>query len=230
MGRESLDLYLDEISQVPLTRDEVELARKAFRGNIAARRWPGNNVRFVVSVAKKFRIAACRWRPDRRGNWLMTAARKLTGSRRQVHLLRGLVDSPVVGRHRAAWASGAGATQPYRRSLAAGPDHDAPRAPGPDTDPEGWPGHGLTVEAVRSLSALNSEAVRSTTRLAMVTATSGSSGSPPIRKGPTASRSPTVRPRTSRRPWRCCRRETLSSSCIPVSKTGTAGRSKRSAG
>ena len=48
-GRESLDLYL-------LTRDEeMELARKAFRGNVAAQeKLARHNVRFVVSVAKKF--------------------------------------------------------------------------------------------------------------------------------------------------------------------------------
>ena len=52
-----LDLYLDEISRVPLlTRDEeMELARKAFRGNVAAQeKLARHNVRFVVSVAKKF--------------------------------------------------------------------------------------------------------------------------------------------------------------------------------
>ena len=56
-GRESLDLYLDEISKVPLlTREEeMELARRAFRGNVAAQeRLARHNVRFVVSVAKKF--------------------------------------------------------------------------------------------------------------------------------------------------------------------------------
>ncbi len=56
-GRESLDLYLDEISRVPLlSRDEeMELARKAFRGNIIAQeKLARHNVRFVVSVAKKF--------------------------------------------------------------------------------------------------------------------------------------------------------------------------------
>ena len=56
-GRESLDLYLDEISRVPLlSRDEeMALARKAFRGNIAAQeKLARHNVRFVVSVAKKF--------------------------------------------------------------------------------------------------------------------------------------------------------------------------------
>ena len=37
-GRESLDLYLDEISKVPLLsrEEEMELARKAFRGNVLA--------------------------------------------------------------------------------------------------------------------------------------------------------------------------------------------------
>ena len=56
-GRESLDLYLDEISLVALlTRDEeLELARKAFRGDVKAQeRLARHNVRFVVSVAKKF--------------------------------------------------------------------------------------------------------------------------------------------------------------------------------
>src|ERR1043166_1996531 len=56
-GRESLDLYLDEISRVPLLsrEEEMELARKAFRGNVAAQeRLARHNVRFVVSVAKKF--------------------------------------------------------------------------------------------------------------------------------------------------------------------------------
>ena len=56
-GRESLDLYLDEISRVPLLsrEEEMELARKAFRGNVAAQeKLARHNVRFVVSVAKKF--------------------------------------------------------------------------------------------------------------------------------------------------------------------------------
>jgi RNA polymerase primary sigma factor len=56
-GRESLDLYLDEISRVPLLNreEEMELARKAFKGNVAAQeKLARHNVRFVVSVAKKF--------------------------------------------------------------------------------------------------------------------------------------------------------------------------------
>src|SRR5215467_3826748 len=56
-GRESLDLYLDEISRVPLLNrdEEMELARKAFKGSIAAQeRLARHNVRFVVSVAKQY--------------------------------------------------------------------------------------------------------------------------------------------------------------------------------
>src|SRR5215218_8911265 len=56
-GRESLDLYLDEISRVPLLsrEEEMELARKAFKGSVAAQeKLARHNVRFVVSVAKKF--------------------------------------------------------------------------------------------------------------------------------------------------------------------------------
>jgi RNA polymerase primary sigma factor len=56
-GRESLDLYLDEISRVPLLNreEEMELARKAFKGSVAAQeKLARHNVRFVVSVAKKF--------------------------------------------------------------------------------------------------------------------------------------------------------------------------------
>ena len=56
-GRESLDLYLDEISRVPLLNreEEMELARRAFKGDVLAQeRLARHNVRFVVSVAKKF--------------------------------------------------------------------------------------------------------------------------------------------------------------------------------
>ena len=54
-GRESLDLYLDEISRVPLlSRDEeTALARRACRGDVAAQeKLARHNVRFVASVAK----------------------------------------------------------------------------------------------------------------------------------------------------------------------------------
>jgi RNA polymerase primary sigma factor len=56
-GRESLDFYLQEISRIPLLKHEEEtaLARQAFRGDVEAQeKLARHNVRFVVSVAKKF--------------------------------------------------------------------------------------------------------------------------------------------------------------------------------
>jgi RNA polymerase primary sigma factor len=56
-GRESLDFYLQEISRIPLlaVADETALARRAFRGDVEAQeKLARHNVRFVVSVAKKF--------------------------------------------------------------------------------------------------------------------------------------------------------------------------------
>jgi RNA polymerase primary sigma factor len=56
-GPESLDLYLDDISRIPLltVAEETALARRAFRGDVAAQeKLARHNVRFVVSVAKQF--------------------------------------------------------------------------------------------------------------------------------------------------------------------------------
>ena len=56
-GRESLDFYLQEISRIPLltVAEETALARRAFRGDVEAQeKLARHNVRFVVSVAKKF--------------------------------------------------------------------------------------------------------------------------------------------------------------------------------
>ena len=56
-GRESLDFYLKEISRIPLLKveEETALARRAFKGDVEAQeRLARHNVRFVVSVAKKF--------------------------------------------------------------------------------------------------------------------------------------------------------------------------------
>ena len=56
-GRESLDFYLQEISRIPLLKidEETALARRAFKGDVEAQeKLARHNVRFVVSVAKKF--------------------------------------------------------------------------------------------------------------------------------------------------------------------------------
>ena len=56
-GRESLDFYLKDISRIPLltVEQETALARRAIKGDIEAQeKLARHNVRFVVSVAKKF--------------------------------------------------------------------------------------------------------------------------------------------------------------------------------
>ena len=168
-GRESLDLYLDEISRVPLlTRDEeMELARKAFRGNIAAQeKLARHNVRFVVSVAKKFQNRGVPL-VDLIGEGnlgLMTAARKFDPDRGvkfisyAVWWIRQAVQA-AIARHgrpvrvplnRTADLSRLGRTTTLLKERLG-------RMP---TTEELARATGLTVEAVRSLSALNSEAVR----------------------------------------------------------------------
>jgi RNA polymerase primary sigma factor len=168
-GRESLDLYLDEISRVPLlTRDEeMELARKAFRGNVAAQeKLARHNVRFVVSVAKKFQNRGVPL-VDLIGEGnlgLMTAARKFDPDRGvkfisyAVWWIRQAVQA-AIARHgrpvrvplnRTADLSRLGRTTTLLKERLG-------RMP---TTEELARATGLTVEAVRSLSALNSEAVR----------------------------------------------------------------------
>jgi RNA polymerase primary sigma factor len=168
-GRESLDLYLDEISRVPLlSRDEeLELARKAFRGDIKAQeRLARHNVRFVVSVAKKFQNRGVPL-VDLIGEGnlgLMTAARKFDPDRGvkfisyAVWWIRQAVQS-AIARHgrpvrvplnRTADLSRLGRTTTLLKEKLG-------RMP---TTEELARATGLTVEAVRSLSALNTEAVR----------------------------------------------------------------------
>ena len=168
-GRESLDLYLDEISRVPLlTREEeMELARKAFRGNVAAQeRLARHNVRFVVSVAKKFQNRGVPL-VDLIGEGnlgLMTAARKFDPDRGvkfisyAVWWIRQAVQA-AIARHgrpvrvplnRTADLSRLGRTTTLLKERLG-------RMP---TTEELARATGLTVEAVRSLGALNTEAVR----------------------------------------------------------------------
>ena len=168
-GRESLDLYLDEISRVPLlTREEeTALARKAFKGNIAAQeRLARHNVRFVVSVAKKFQNRGVPL-VDLIGEGnlgLMTAARKFDPDRGvkfisyAVWWIRQAVQA-AIARHgrpvrvplnRTADLSRLGRTTTLLKDRLG-------RMP---TTEELARATGLTVEAVRSLSALNAEAVR----------------------------------------------------------------------
>ena len=168
-GRESLDLYLDEISRVPLlSRDEeLELARKAFRGDVKAQeRLARHNVRFVVSVAKKFQNRGVPL-VDLIGEGnlgLMTAARKFDPDRGvkfisyAVWWIRQAVQA-AIARHgrpvrvplnRTADLSRLGRTTTLLKERLS-------RMP---TTEELARATGLTVEAVRSLSALNTEAVR----------------------------------------------------------------------
>jgi RNA polymerase primary sigma factor len=168
-GRESLDLYLDEISRVPLLNreEEMALARKAFRGNVAAQeKLARHNVRFVVSVAKKFQNRGVPL-VDLIGEGnlgLMTAARKFDPDRGvkfisyAVWWIRQAVQA-AIARHgrpvrvplnRTADLSRLGRTTTLLKDKLG-------RMP---TTEELARATGLTVEAVRSLSALNTEAVR----------------------------------------------------------------------
>jgi len=168
-GRESLDLYLDEISRVPLlSRDEeMELARKAFKGDVLAQeKLARHNVRFVVSVAKKFQNRGVPL-VDLIGEGnlgLMTAARKFDPDRGvkfisyAVWWIRQAVQA-AIARHgrpvrvplnRTADLSRLGKTTTYLKEKLG-------RMPTVD---ELARATGLTEEAVRSLSSLNTEAVR----------------------------------------------------------------------
>jgi RNA polymerase primary sigma factor len=168
-GRESLDLYLDEISRVPLLNreEEMELARKAFKGDVLAQeKLARHNVRFVVSVAKKFQNRGVPL-VDLIGEGnlgLMTAARKFDPDRGvkfisyAVWWIRQAVQA-AIARHgrpvrvplnRTADLSRLGKTTTLLKERLG-------RMP---TVEELARATGLTEEAVRSLSSLNTEAVR----------------------------------------------------------------------
>lgn len=168
-GRESLDLYLDEISRVPLlSRDEeMALAHKAFKGNVAAQeKLARHNVRFVVSVAKKFQNRGVPL-VDLIGEGnlgLMTAARKFDPNRGvkfisyAVWWIRQAVQAAIArhGRPVRVPLNRTADLNRLSRTVTLLKDRLG-RMP---TTEELARATGLTLEAVRSLSALNSEAVR----------------------------------------------------------------------
>ena len=167
-GRESLDLYLDEISRVPLLNreEEMALARRAFQGDILAQHHLArHHMCFVVSVAKKFQNRGVPL-VDLIGEGnlgLMTAARKFDPDRGvkfisyAVWWIRQAVQA-AIARHgrpvrvplnRTADLSRLGKTTTLLKGkLGRMPTTELARATG------------LTEEAVRSLSSLNTEAVR----------------------------------------------------------------------
>ena len=168
-GRESLDLYLDEISRVPLLsrEEEMELARKAFKGSVAAQeKLARHNVRFVVSVAKKFQNRGVPLMDlIGEGNvGLMTAARKFDPDRGvkfisyAVWWIRQAIQA-AIARH----------GRPVRVPLNRTADlNRLGRATALLTDRLGriptteelTEATGLTRDAVRALSALHIEALR----------------------------------------------------------------------
>jgi RNA polymerase primary sigma factor len=170
-GRESLDFYLQEISRIPLLNAEQERdpsgARRAFKGDVDAQeKLARHNVRFVVSVAKKFQNRGVPLMDlIGEGNLgLMTAARKFDPD-------RGVkfISYAVWWIRQAIQAALARQGRPVRVPLNRTADLNRlgrtatllnerlGRAP---TTEELVTATGLTREAVRALSALHVEAVR----------------------------------------------------------------------
>ncbi len=166
---ESLDLYLDEISRIPLLAadEEKALARKAFEGDVSAQeRLARHNVRFVVSVAKKFQNRGVPLMDlIGEGNLgLMTAARKFDPDRGvkfisyAVWWIRQAIQASIARQGRSVRV-------PLNRTadlnrLARTTTLLKERLGRMPTLEELVRATGLTPEAVRSLSALHTEAVR----------------------------------------------------------------------
>ena len=157
-GRESLDFYLQEISRIPLLKveEETALARRAFRGDVEAQeKLARHNVRFVVSVAKKFQNRGVPLMDlIGEGNLgLMTAARKFDPDRGvkfisyAVWWIRQAIQA-AIARH------GRPVRVPLNRTA------DLNRLGRMPTSEELARASVLTVEGVRSLSALHIEAMR----------------------------------------------------------------------
>jgi RNA polymerase primary sigma factor len=166
---ETLDIYLDEISRIPLLNQEEELAlaRKAFKGDVAAQeKLARHNVRFVVSVAKKFQNRGVPL-SDLIGEGnvgLMTAARKFDPDRGvkfisyAVWWIRQAIQASIARQGRSVRV-------PLNRTadltrLARATSLLKDRLGRMPTTEELVRATGLTPEAVRSLSALHTEAVR----------------------------------------------------------------------
>ena len=168
-GRESLDFYLQEISRIPLLKleEETALARRAFRGDVEAQeKLARHNVRFVVSVAKKFQNRGVPLMDlIGEGNvGLMTAARKFDPDRGvkfisyAVWWIRQAIQA-AIARH----------GRPVRVPLNRTADLNrlgrtttllTERLGRVPTVEELVRATGLTPDAVRSLSALHIEALR----------------------------------------------------------------------
>ncbi|HEX5386567.1 MAG TPA: RNA polymerase sigma factor RpoD/SigA [Gemmatimonadales bacterium] len=166
---ETLDLYLDDISRIPLLTQEEELAlaRRAFRGDVAAQeKLARHNVRFVVSVAKKFQNRGVPL-SDLIGEGnvgLMTAARKFDPDRGvkfisyAVWWIRQAIQASIARQGRTVRV-------PLNRTadlsrLARTTTVLKERLGRTPTVEELVRATGLTPEAVRSLGALHTEAVR----------------------------------------------------------------------
>ena len=168
-GRESLDYYLQEISRIPLLKvdEEKALARRAFKGDVDAQeKLARHNVRFVVSVAKKFQNRGVSLMDlIGEGNvGLMTAARKFDPD-------RGVkfISYAVWWIRQAIQAALARHGRPVRVPLNRTADLNrlgrttvllTERLGRVPTTEELVTATGLTRDAVRSLSALHVEAVR----------------------------------------------------------------------
>ena len=168
-GRESLDFYLQEISRIPLLTvpEETALARKAFRGDVEAQeKLARHNVRFVVSVAKKFQNRGVPLMDlIGEGNLgLMTAARKFDPDRGvkfisyAVWWIRQAIQA-AIARHGRPVRVPLNRTADLNRLGRATTMLTEKLGRAPTTD-ELVKATGLTRDAVRALGALHIEAMR----------------------------------------------------------------------
>jgi RNA polymerase primary sigma factor len=168
-GRESLDFYLQEISRIPLLKveEETALARRAFRGDVEAQeKLARHNVRFVVSVAKKFQNRGVPLMDlIGEGNLgLMTAARKFDPDRGvkfisyAVWWIRQAIQA-AIARHGRPVRVPLNRTADLNRLGRATTLLTEKLGRAPTTD-ELVQATGLTRDAVRALSALHIEAMR----------------------------------------------------------------------